>query len=188
VADKKVVILIPFWVQETLKRNNLQLSACLELEKIKPLFSTNDLITFLTLQDQRYLKLVAGLDTVDQLTWVWSNSILKSNRELNDILWKTLVPASSDPSFHTEITERLFTEESKDKRHSDPFVTFDLTPDVCGVVLYPGYFISPNNIDLQKAVIEAIIEVLYRYLSFHETAQSPFFKRYLETLSDSKRN
>ena len=182
-GDKKVAILIPFWIQDVLRRAQLPLSACLELDKIKPLLSLNDLATFLAIQNTKYFKLITGSDQQDQLSWIWNQGVIKSNVELNDFLWKTLIPVSNDSSFNTIVEDRLFKKESYDSNYKEPFTIYDLTPEVFGIVIYPGHFINSNNIVLQKNTLEAILDVLYAYQSFHEVAKSIFFRSYLEVLA-----
>lgn len=186
-SDKKTAVLIPVWILETLKRNNLPLSACLDLEKIKSILSLNDLATFLSIQDDRYMKLLTGVNEhLSQLSLIWSDGIPKSNPELKTFFWETLSVIAKDAAFHKEITSRLFSEETNSNQYEEPFTIYDLTPEVYGIVIYPGHFITDNNIELQRAVVEAILEVSYVYASFHDVARTPFFKRYLELLSIKK--
>ena len=185
-AEKKVAILIPYWVKEVLRRNSLPLSACLDFSKIKPLLSLDDLAAFLALQDSKYFKIITGTELFqEQLTLLWSNSIVNTDVELYEFLWKILNPISLDESYSKVLMSRLFNKDALDIRFNESYAIYDLTSEAFGVVLYPGYFIS-NNMELQKSVIESIIELLYRYQSFHEVARTPFFKGYLELLSVNK--
>jgi hypothetical protein len=182
VTDKKSVVLIPYWVQEALRRNGLQLSACLDLDLIRPFVATNDLASFLTLQDNMYFNSVIGATPSGTLIMSWNDNVIKTNSELSKYLNETLSLLAGDKTIRDDIDHRLFSTDSGQERHKEPFVIYDLTPDVIGVVIYPGYFVAGNNAALQKDINEAIIEVLYRYSSFHEVAQTPFFRRYLELL------
>jgi len=183
VGQKKIAILIPFWVQETLKRNGLQLSACLDLEKIRPLMALDDLARFLALQNTKYFKLVTNIDYYSSLTSIWSDSICRVNTELSDSLWKSIDPVSNDSSLFSKLESELFSKDSYDEKYKEAFAIYDLTPDVFGVVIYPGYFTATNNTKLQRDVVESIIEILYRYSAFHDIAKTEYFKAYLKLLS-----
>jgi len=181
-SEKKCVVLIPFWVQETLKRNGLQLSACLDLYTIRPFVSTNDLACFLTLQNSEYTNIIIGANSFSTLSMLWSENINKTNIDLETYRLNTLAPLVGDKTIHDELNHRLFELNTSEIDYKEPFAIYDLTPDVIGTVIYPGYFKPSNNIALQKEINEGIIEVLYRYNSFHEVAKTPFFRRYLELL------
>jgi hypothetical protein len=184
VSDKKEVILIPYWIQVILARNQLPLSTCLDIEKIKPLISLNDLITFVSIQNPKYFELVLGAKNyMSDIISIWVEKSTKTNTAIRSFCYNTLVPISSDGTFNSELVTRLFTEESKDTSFKEPFIIYDLAPDVCGVVIYPGFFTQVSNKQLQKKVIESILEVLYVYMSFSEVAKTPLFKQYLEVLS-----
>lgn len=179
---KKQIVLIPFWVQEVLQRNQLPLSACLDLEKIKPLMSLNDLVGFLTLQ--KYMDKILGTKYVhDELTWVWSRGIQNGNTQLNDFLWKTLNTLAGDLTFHKEVESRLLDADAKTDQYKEPFITYDLPQGIVGVVIFPGFFADAGVSEFQKPLVEAILKLLYVYESSHEVAKTPLFKRYLELLA-----
>lgn len=186
-SDKKEIILIPYWIQEVLARNQLALSACLDIEKIKPLLSLNDLVSFITLQDPKYFQLSTSIpNNISKLVSIW-NSITSTNKELSNFCWTTLLPMSNDVSFHKDLVARLFEAETQSSRFKEPFVVYDLTPDTVGVVIYPGYFVQGvNNYDLHKSLIEELLEVLYRYSSFSDVAKTSTFKQYLDLLSSKR--
>lgn len=176
--------MIPYWIQEVLSRNQLQLSACLDLEKIKPILSLNDLVSFLVLQNDEFVQKVTGINNYSgDLISVWFES---GNTSLNAFRQNTLIPLSTDTSFRDEVDNRLFSIDSKEDRYKDPFIIYDLTPDVFGIVVYPGHFTKSNDLQLQKTVVESVLEVLYVYQTFSEVAKSIFFSQYLELLSFKK--
>lgn len=178
---KKQIILIPFWVQEILQRNQLPLATCLDLEKLKPLMSLNDLVSFATLQG--YSKQVTGVESMNDLVWVWSRNIMATNTTMNDFLWKTIVTLEKDQSFRQEVESRLFDADAKQDQHKDAFITYDIASDVMGVVIFPGFFVGDGVSEFQKPVVQAILKLLYVYESTHEVAKTPLFKRYLELLT-----
>jgi len=179
---QKKIILIPYYVQEIMQRNSLQLADCLDLVKIRRVISVQDIAGFIALQG--YNKTIFGIDIIDDLSFTLSNSIIKGNTELNDFLWKTLTPLSIDESIQNELKARLFESSGKIDHYKEPFGIYDLTPEVGGVVIYPGYFTTNGNTELQKNVIEKVLKLLYVYGAFHEVASTPFFNQYLKLLKN----
>ena len=111
-AVKKQIVLIPFWIPEILKRNNLPLSACLNLAKLKPIMSLNDIVGFASLQDSAGT--ITGMKGIafDSLSFVWNNSISKDQTELNSFLWDTISKLTFDPTFIKETQSRLFDKDA----------------------------------------------------------------------------
>lgn len=180
---KKQIVLIPFWIQEIMKRNNMPLAECLEFPKVKPVMALNDLVEFSALQE--HMDFVLGTKFAGtHLYWVWASSIPNGNADSE--LMQALNSASTlskDESFQKELKSRLFDTAAKSSHYKEPFITYDLSPTVVGVVIYPGFFDRENNTALQKPLVEAILKVLYVYEPSHEVAKTPLFKRYLELLS-----
>lgn len=177
----KNIVLIPFWIEDNLKRNKLPLATCLDFVKMKSLVSLNDLVTFSTLQ--QYFKRIMGVDESGSLAWNWSDSIPNDQPELSKYYWNTFMGLESDKSFHKEVEARLFDEHARTDSKKEPFITYDLTPNVCGVVINPGFFTAHYDEQLNMAVVEAVLKVLYVYSAPHTVASSTVFKRYLELLS-----
>jgi hypothetical protein len=115
---------------------------------------------------------------------VWSKSIPDDQPALRDFLFQQVDALSSDASHRKEVHGRLFSEDSRDEQHKEPFICYDLTPDVCGVVIYPGFFVGKNSAkELQLAFVREVLKVLYVYDTQSEVAKTSLFKRYLELLS-----
>lgn len=176
------VILVPHWVQETLRRNQMNLNECLDFSKIRSILSTNDLAGFLALQEfagylygdeenfTRYPDLLAE----------WSEGA--SGENLN-YLQITLPALANDASIVNEVKARLFSPESKDSRYEEAFITYDLKPSTVGVVVYPGHFVTGSKQKLELPLIESILKVFYVYTPYHIVAGTDFFKKYLHLLS-----
>jgi len=184
VPNDKVVILIPYWMQEILSRNQLQLSACLDIEKIKPLMSLNDLILYAAMQKSEYLKLVTSVpDYHNALVSKLVAKLPTTDKELSNWCWESLIPLSTDPYFDNELSVRLFNQDAKTDKYTKPYDIYDLTPEVCGIVVYPGYFVNGGNEALNIQLLEGVLDTLYVYSTFHEVAKTPFFKQYLKLMS-----
>jgi len=177
----KRIVLIPFWVQDILARNKMQLADCLNVAKLKPIMALNDLLAFAALQ--RHIVQLVGAPVIgDELYWIWAESVA-ANPELKKFLNESISVLSGDPTYNREIQSRLFDPDAHTAQYEKPFITYDLSPEVLGVVIYPGYFTDSGNNDLQKSLVSAILKLLYVYEHDHKVAKTPLFKRYLELLS-----
>jgi hypothetical protein len=191
-VTKDNIVLIPYWIQETLQRHQLPLSTCLDIGKLKPLLPFNDLVTFLALQEQ--FENVLGTKYIGNcLTWIWSDLIPNDNSALKDYLWKQINPLSEDQSFEIDIKSRLFNSDARTSQYQNAFITYDLPAyagglasgqNNVGVVIYPGFFTVENSKEHQLPLIREILKLLYVYQSSHEVAKTPLYKRYLELLAN----
>lgn len=184
-AATKKLMLIPYWIEDALKRNRMSLAECRDFNKIKPVCAVNDLLEFATLQNKA--EMVFGKDAWYQSSYdliaTWGSSIAENNTEMYDYLTKNIMSLCHDASFDKELTSRLFTRESRQERYAQPFSVVDLTRDVAGVVIYPGFFCNPVDTRLQLQLIEAVLKVLYVYDSHSEVSKTSLFLRYLDLLS-----
>ncbi|WP_144106759.1 hypothetical protein [Paraburkholderia sp. BCC1886] len=178
----KQVMLIPYWVHETLARHKLPLSACLDFEQLRPVSSTNDLLCFLSAQ-----VLMGRMVGEPHGTWslylldAWLNSAQGQNKTF---LSQTILPLLENPTFDEELRARLFSPESRLPHHKEPFYIYDITREAVGVVVNPGFFTEEAGADgYRTALTVAILKVLYAYSACHEVSSTPLFKRYLGLLS-----
>jgi hypothetical protein len=176
----KQVILIPYWVHETLTRRKLPLSECLNFDAIKPLSSVNDLVCFLSMQ--RYFTELTGIQSDDwSLFFQWMKTARGDNKTFFE---QTILPLERATDIEAEIETRLFSAESRLPHHEEPFYIYDITREVAGVVVNPGFFTQETGTEgYRAALIVAILKVLYAYNAYHEVSTTPLFKRYLELLS-----
>lgn len=94
-------------------------------------------------------------------------------------VYEQLGVLAEDATTVKELTDRLFSFERDRTRYEKPFITYDLTREVAGVVINPGLFGSSD----QVAVVEAILKLCYVYQPYHEVCMTSWYKRYLELLS-----
>ena len=183
---KKSVFFIPYWIEDAVKQNGLTLAECLDFTKIKPICSLNDLIGFSALQ--KYSTTILGKDIYDPVSayeffMKWATSIGEDNPAMHDYLTKNIASLDEDEAFRKELELRLLTPESKQARFTEPFAVHDLTRDMVGVVIYPGFFGDTSSTQAQFDLIEAVLKVLYVYNSHSEVSTTSLFLRYLELLS-----
>jgi hypothetical protein len=176
----KQVILIPYWVHETLARKNLPLSECLNFDVLKPLSSVNDLVCFLGMQ--KYCAQLMGVEGSDwSLFLQWASSAHGQNKTFFE---QTICPLEHSLNVQAELQARLFAPESRLPHHAEPFYIYDITREVAGVVINPGFFTQEAGTEgYQAALTVQILKVLYAYNAYHEVASTPLFKRYLDLLS-----
>jgi hypothetical protein len=179
----KKVVLIPHWVQDTLNRHKLQLVDVLDFQKIRGLFSVNDLAGCLAMECFEALCYGASIPDQSSLTLrsAWFDSATaeqKSEVSRIDML-------SMDGSVQSDLKNRLFSMESRDERYTKPFITYDLSPSIGAAVIYPGYFVDGEEYsDTSLSLIESVLRVFYAYDSHHAVARSELFKQYLQLLSN----
>lgn len=176
-AQKKVV-LIPHWIQEMLTRKGLPLATCLELPKIRSMLTLQDLMVFAALQRMSAQVIGARHVLVDELFDQWHSSIPAGDAES-----RALMDTLSQSLNEDDVTTRLLVPESKLDECEKPFITYDLSPTVCGVVIFPGYFVPGAHPELFLSLIESILKVLYVYDTYSVVAKTPLFARYLELLA-----
>lgn len=179
---KKQIVLIPYWIQDTLKRKNISLIEAFNLPKLKDMVAQNDLIGFFSLQSE-FEKLI-GVRYTDSLWDVWYKSIPKDNKELIKYFNDMILPISRDCSIKEDIHGRLFSGSNKEEKYPDPFTVIDLTQDAAGIVIYPGHYHEQADAEQQETLIEALLKLLYIYNTHDVVARTEIFKRYLELLAN----
>jgi hypothetical protein len=183
----KKVVLIPYWIQETLSRHSCALGDATNFDQLSQFVNTNDLIGFFALQ--RYIMELAGFEVHgNALAIKWGETATREGAQT--LLTQTIIPFANDEEYLEDVASRLFTSDSRFERsphHVEPFNMYDITHDVAGVVIHPGFFTEePGANGYRAALIEAILKVLYAYNAFHEVASTPLFKRYLGLLADKQ--
>jgi hypothetical protein len=194
VAIKKQLILIPYWVEESVRRSKLGLADTLVFEKIKAVMALNDLIQFAALQEYfDYIVGNAGKGSGKEtnpselsLVSIWFKNMSSNSGEAIAFLSNQVCPFTSDASFKKELEARLFGPDALCARYTKPFDIYDITPEVAGVVIYPGFFNSVPNQSLSLELVESLLKVLYVYNTYSEVSKTPLFKRHLQLLSGKK--
>jgi hypothetical protein len=184
VAEKKIVV-IPYWIADTVHRNKMSLADVLDFEKIRRVCAPADLAALLIVQD--FATNIVGGD-VSVGVWgihqAWYESL--RTEESRSYHQNTIVPLTCDESFIKDAKDRLFGEDSRTERHSEPFNYYDIAPAVGAMVISPGFYTANAPDELHLATVEAILKALYVYTAPNEVARTPWFKRWLQLLSKKK--
>lgn len=173
---QKNLILIPFWIEKALKRNNLSLTESLNYSTLRGLLSLSDLSAFLKFQNCDNYSITTGENNT--LLSSWERSCKESVE-----LVSTVVPLSCEESATVYINESYSngTPVQADK----PFRIVDLDREHYGVVIYPGFRDYVTNKLNKVTYFETILEVLYKYFEVYEVSQLPIFRDYLRSIEDS---
>lgn len=174
-CTNKSVVLIPYWVEEALKRNQLPLAKALDFSVMKNILSSNDLVLFVTAQSM----LPKMIDCCAlQMGWQITDAESKA-------LYNQVMQLSNDPSFKTEYENR-YIHLNGDAQYEKPFITYDLSLEVSGLVLYPTFYQEGSLTPVPQHhfdAVEAVLKTLYVYNTYDEVAKTPLFQHYLELLS-----
>jgi hypothetical protein len=179
-GTQKHVVLIPYWVEETLRRNSVHISDCTDISKVQKLFSLEDLAIFFKLQSSGLL--IYGANSENDLQQLW-REIATDNLALYDF-YSNIDTLSNDPTIVKSLQDRLFNQDAKNERYEKAFNVIDLSADVVGVVIYPGFFIGNGDLDLQYHVVTAVLKLLYVYDDYTNVSKTSMFTRYLKLLSE----
>jgi hypothetical protein len=183
-THRKDIIIVPYWVYESLHRHGMNLSDCLDFEKIRGVFSQSDLVQFLCNQaDMKYItgNEQTGLEADAGLWGKWNQTLM--TEDAKKLLYNAVSPMSTDPTFQQAARDRLFSPAVKRARDEEAFITYDIAPEVGAIVVYPGHFTSAVLGELQVRALQAILKVLYVYNTQHEVSRTPWFRQYLTGLS-----
>ena len=179
-------MLIPHWVHEALARQKLPLSECLNFAVLQKISSVNDLACFYGLQ--HYIEeLVYASGTLGR---GWESTA--ADKDSRVLLMQTILPLAAHLQASGEIESRLFSPQSRLPWHDEPFSIHDITREVGGVVIYPGFFVGDGQGDGQpegkpntwrEQLVVGLLKVLYAYNASHEVSGTRLFRHYLDMLS-----
>lgn len=200
--QRKNVVYIPYWIQELCGRNSLPLESVLDYNKIGPLLSMEEQAQFLGLQSYTlydcdfnaqgipnpFSTVVGNWNGITDysngsLREFWRKSIPKSETSLVSMIEGSEYLAYTAGVVEQPLAARLFSADAKLERHKKPFITYDLTRDAVGVVVFPGYFNQENFSSFKRELCVSILKVLYVQNTYAAECKTPYFKSYLEDLA-----
>ena len=179
-SKRKEFVLIPFWIANAIKRNGMNLADVLDFTKVSQVGARSDLAPFVTLQ--QYFPEWVGVNQHNELVSRWLGSVNEQSLKIQDIL-----AVEADPSYRADVQARLFDPLSKQEEYERAFNIYDLSPEVGGIVIYPGYFTADAVTNYHYELITAILKHLRASgLSHSESSATPFFQKYLELLTQRR--
>lgn len=172
IVHRPIVMLVPYWVRLTLARNKLSKESLLDFNKVKTVFSLEDIAAIYFLNKNN-----PDTGTVDLLDCCWTDPISRQFVENN------VIPLSSIAQ--DSITNRLMSEyaiNSYSKRSEDES-GYDIEPVVDKgttfiVTLRPGSFSSETH---NKLCVD-ILKMWLAYTSYDNMANTSMFTRYMDGL------
>ncbi len=176
-VTEKSIVLIPFWVEDVLRRNKLTLASVLDYTRVAELMSMEDRSAFLTLQRANKIGLFAGAVN-SYLLGSWEQSALKEQKAVLD---SAVVPMSYSETAVNDSLERLKLGETPKPECHYKVVDFDR--NALGVILYPGCVEALLEKETALALTREILNVFYGYYEVHEVSSLPLFAKYLELIS-----
>jgi hypothetical protein len=169
----KQVILIPYWLKNTLSRQNLPPTAMLDLAQLSKISSNEDLV--LTMELNALTAPVYGTQyDAGSLEQAW----LKTQEDRH-----TYTKLSQLKLLHTQgLQERLFNAQTLQEDYPDPYDIIDLNRSFFLVTVYPGHFGGPQAAVHQDSLVRALLKLFYAHTSYSEMAKNPLFASYLAKL------
>lgn len=175
----KTVILVPYFIENVLKRNRLNLATALNYEEMKKVVSTDDLNTFLLFQDNSFFNFLG----------FFSRSVLLSSWEqLNKKDVQTELASVGSPLLNSEnqvdaIAELLSIDPHYPQADiPKPYSVVDISRDSLALVVRPGFkeYIESKEGKLQ--LVRDILNTLYASEEVHKVSSTLLFKTYLSLL------
>lgn len=179
---KRQIVLIPYWIEDTLRRRQLPLATVLDFPKLRAVTALEDLAGLVALQEQWGVLCGLKEPCVGSLVSQWFKTVGFAGAADNDFLSNTVLPIAADASVVKELQARLFAGSTRIDSREEPFNTYDLTPEFAGAVINPGFFGGKTDAKLVLSFARAMLKVLYVYEPQHEVAKTPLFRRYLSLL------
>lgn len=172
-------ILIPSFINGTLKRNNLSINDILNFSKIGSLFSINDIVMLYALQG---LSDILTNDEKVKFTYMsdieceWSKTVVDEDRKYFDTIVNGVLVESGQAK--KELDDRLFNKNNLDESN-EKYELIDIGNKYYGIIIYPGVF--PDSV-LSKKLIKDVIKSMYRYKSHEEIARTQLYELYIKNL------
>lgn len=180
--DKNFIV-VPYWAYEALRRAKLDLKTILDFREMRRVFSTADLAELLA--SQGFLQGLVGATQefvyADPLYSEWGRVGGEDATFLNN----TLTEMVGAETTRNSAAARLFAPETRRERDEKAFITYDISPTVGAVVVYPGQFVLGVQSSHQLSLLEEILKTFYVYQTHTEVARSPWFRLYLRALSQT---
>ncbi len=178
------IALIPQWVHRTLRRNGLKTEDLLQFERIRPLFSSDDLLGLMSLGASS--QVFTGVDVrADVLGWAahW----IGTNANLSEASKKSILDLDSLAGLEQrkeDTLQRLFTEQPPryEERVNETFAVDLLGDRHVAVTLFSGHALA-EHASKQVELIRCLVKKLYVYEEYHRVISRDVGKAYIESLS-----
>lgn len=175
----KAMVIVPYWVENVLKRNRLAFTEVLNYGKMRELMSVEDLSAFLYLQRADKIDLFkTAVNTYLLSSWEQT----RSSDEKTELV-SVVVPLSYSEDIISSTTKRLernpYTEMTQD---SKSYGIVDFEREAFSFVIKPGFVEDMRDNAKALDCCRDILKLFYGYHEPHEVSALPIFQNYLEHL------
>lgn len=180
----KNVVLLPYWALATFTRHKQPIADLFDFEKVRALFSANDLAEILAVNRKGFDYVLGVKDfpvVGESLFGRWYDTASEKHCMLLADTIETLASANA-----TSACARLFDPINYEERFEEAFSTIDVPGEALILVIYPGFFTTIASGSLQFRALQAILKTLYVYCSVQDVALTPWFRQYLLGLSNKQ--
>ena len=159
-------VFIPHWVVTAARRAGLPNEAFMELDKLEGLTSTDDLATMIHLN--RAMEVILGDPSLgNTLENSWKTQSFFTHR-VEPALFLTT----------RSVEDRLFDARRLDaERYPQPFEFIDVTKNIIGVVIYPGYFSGDMGLESINLLTSSLLHVFHERDGMELLARRELFSR-----------
>lgn len=177
----KQLMFVPQWINDRLLQKGLAADILLDIEKLAPLFSIEDLATMVALENKHSIFTSISVRE-DTLSWLitWSNSAKsdKCKKLVSDI--DTL---GNQEDFASETLQRLFLIEQSviEKDQSKTFEVSPLGNEGVKVIIYKGCALEDHRANASQ-LFRCLVKNLYVYEEYPQLISRPIGKAYLDSL------
>lgn len=175
-VTKKSFILVPFWVEDALRRKKLPLASILDYDKMAEVMSIEDRSAFLNIQRADKIALFSSSFN-SCLLGSWEQS---ARSEQKAVLDSAVVPMSYSESASVDTYERLAIGDKRPESKTWEVVDFDR--NIVAIVLKPGFVEAVKIDSIALQLVEDVLAVFYGYYEVHQVSQLPIFGKYLGLL------
>lgn len=174
------LVLVPYWIYQTLKRKNLGIRTLTDYAQMRQVFSIEDLTGLLALQ--------SGANSIVPVSRYYEGRLLNhwmsSAKGAQSVeLDSTVIPRSCSDDVRKEAFGRL--SEEVDGDESSAYEVISTERGLVFVVLNPKFTKAISSIDEQLEFLRKILKVFYVYQTPKEVAYSSVFSDYVGLLNKS---
>lgn len=177
----KQLVFVPQWINDRLLQKGLSADILLDIEKLAPLFSIEDLATMVVLE--RKCSIFTSINvSADALTWLvtWECSAKsdKCKKLISDI-----ATVAAQEYFADETLQRLFLVEQSaiEKDQSKTFEVSPLGNEGVKVVINKGFPLQSHTANAYQ-LFRSLVKNLYVYEEYSQLISRPIGKAYVDSL------
>jgi len=179
------IVLVPFWIKDVLDHKKLSCQVLLDYQQVSKLFSQDEIINFMALQDSKLLGIPGHVlgSNVFNLRAAW----LATGMSDEEFFVKESAARLSASSFLADMVGRFRQGQFGAQDQPRSFDIIDMRQGSVAVVIYPEVFAATGRVEesQQFILVQMIMRVLYSYHSGHQhmVAKLPIAKQYLMFLN-----